>query len=120
MQKRNDRNDRQDFQWSQRKISGKSDVLDCTETGFKTDSSKPRCACLTLYKSFPHWPRALSSQNQFENLESMIAVAVRMQKCTLLKYCLPSYLHINDILSNSNILIVDQTFIIINKYICIY
>ena len=38
-----------------------------TETGFQTDTPKPRSDWLTLYQSFPYWPRAISSQSQFEN-----------------------------------------------------
>ena len=37
------------------------------KTEFQADTSKPRCDWLKLSQSWPDWPRALSSQNQFGN-----------------------------------------------------
>ena len=38
-----------------------------TQTCFQTDASKPRCDWLTISQSFPHWLRAPSGQNEFED-----------------------------------------------------
>ena len=49
--------------WWRSKESG----LIVVPTGFQTDNWKPRCDWLALSHSFPHWLRAPSTQNQFEN-----------------------------------------------------
>ena len=47
--------------------TNRSHSLITPAAGFQTDSSKPRYDWLTLSQTFPHWLRAPSSQNQFEN-----------------------------------------------------